>query len=101
MPTLRRGMCRGGNALNSWNTDWVVFVAYADSPSAEAVASLLRAEDVPARVERGSPIPGLEQGAQVMVPKELLHRANFVREQNRVTDAELDYLATHSLGEDD
>jgi hypothetical protein len=36
-----------------------------------------------------------------MVPKELLHRANFVREQNRVTDAELDYLATHAPGEEE
>ncbi len=85
--------------LSAGNTEWVVFVSYADSPSAEAIASLLRAESVPARVERGSPIPGLEQGARVMVPKQLLHRANFVREQNRVTDDELDYLATHSPSE--
>ena len=53
---------------------WERFEVFEDLASAEALAGRLRIDDVPARIEVASPIPGLNEGIWVLVPKRLAHR---------------------------
>ena len=69
----------------------------ADHLAAEVLANLLRAESVPAVVRNLADLPGLEQGAEVLVPAQLLHRAKWIIAQPNPSDAELTYLATGEL----
>jgi hypothetical protein len=72
----------------------VVAQVCADRLSAEITANLLRAGAVPAQVRSFAPIPGLDQGAEVLVPASYRRRAQWLMEQARPTDAELNDLAT-------
>ena len=67
---------------------------YPDHLAAEVVANLLRVESVPALVRNLSAIPGLEQGAQVLVPASVLHRARRIMAHAAPSEAELTLLAT-------
>lgn len=75
----------------------VVLQVCADHLAAEVLANFLRAHGVPALVRNLSPLPGLEQGAEVWVPGTLLHRARWLNAIPSPTDAELDALAIGSL----
>jgi hypothetical protein len=79
---------------------WREFATYGDAASAEVIAGLLRSENVPARVVSDEPMPGLTRGFCVMVPPDLLHRAQWVLSQAQLSDAELSYYATGQLGDD-
>lgn len=68
-----------------------------DHVAAEILANQLRAELVPAIVRGFGGIPGLEQGAEVLVPRRLLHRAKWIIAQSAPNDAELIFLATGEL----
>lgn len=72
----------------------VVLQVCTDHLAAEVLANFLRAHGVAALVRNLSPLPGLEQGAQVWVPAGLLHRARWLNAVPSPTDAELDALAT-------
>jgi hypothetical protein len=61
------------------------------------LANFLRAESLPVLVRNLSPVPGLEQGTEVLVPVSLLHRANWLLAQQLPSEAELTYLATGVL----
>ena len=76
---------------------WEEFESFADEASAEALAEMLRAEGVPARVRTQSPVPGLVENVSVLVPSNLAHRARFVAASTKVSDEELEYAATGKL----
>jgi hypothetical protein len=65
-----------------------------DHLAAEVLANLLRAESVPAMVRNLAAVPGLEQGAQVLVPVSWLYRAKQIIASSAPSDAELTLLAT-------
>lgn len=74
--------------------EWCELGTYPDRFAAEIDAGYLRSQEVPARVEVLSDVPGLERGAQVWVDAALLHRARWLLKLGPVSDAELEYLAT-------
>ena len=76
--------------------EYVVLQVCADHLAAEVLANFLRANQVPALVRNLSPLPGLEQGAEVQVPASLVHRARWLNAVPSPTDAELDALAIGS-----
>lgn len=57
---------------------WQQFAAYPDAASAEVVAGLLRLEGVAVNIASDEPVPGLIQGFRLMVPADMLHRAQWV-----------------------
>ena len=80
---------------------WEEFESFADEASAEALAEMLRAEGVPAQVRTQSPVPGLVENVNVLVPSNLAHRARFVAASTKVSDEELEYAATSNLPSED
>jgi hypothetical protein len=78
---------------------WSVVATFADPLSAEALAGRLNSEDVPCQVSSNQTLPGLATEFAVLVPAELLHRAQWVLKQVNFTDQELTYLATGELPE--
>ena len=81
-------------------SDWPAIAQLFDARSAHAIALLLQAEGVPATV---TPAGGGPIGApmwQVQVPSEQLDLALILFEKSRLSDAELNYLATGLLAGD-
>ena len=64
-----------------------------DHIAAEVLAGLLRSDSVPAVVRNLGPIPGLEGGAEVLVPASWLPRARRLLAQREPSDDELAELA--------
>lgn len=79
--------------------EWQTFQTFSDRGSAEALAALLDAEGVPARVESSNLVAAIETRHRVLVPSSLLHRAKWVLADSDLTDSELDYLATGKLSD--
>jgi len=79
--------------------DWQALETFPNHLGAEIVAGVLRADSMPVRIESFGVVPGLEQGSRIMVPAALMHRARWLLAQAKVSDAELDYLATGKLPE--
>ena len=80
------------------SNDWQEFATYNDVASAESVAGILRSEAVPVQIIRVEPIPGLVDSVRLLVPTGLAHKATWVLSQAKLSDAELDFLATGKLG---
>ena len=74
------------------DADWVNVDSFADRFSAEALMGLLASEGVPAYIVADEPIPGLSRSFSVLVPPELLHRAQWILKQT-VSEDELSILA--------
>jgi hypothetical protein len=74
------------------DTDWIKVDSYADRFSAEALVGLLASEGMPAYIVADEPIPGLSRNFSVLVPPELLHRAQWLLKQT-VSEDELSTLA--------
>jgi len=86
--------------MSSENSDeWQTFQTFSDRGSAEALAAVLDAEGVPARVASSNLVAGIEARHRVLVPSALLHRAKWVLADSDLTDSELDYLATGKLSD--
>lgn len=64
-----------------------------DHIAADVLIGYLRSESIPAVAHNLAPVPGLEQGTEVLVPKALLPRARLLLEQQRPSDSELAELA--------
>jgi hypothetical protein len=75
--------------------DW-----YSDIASAEAVAGLLRSENIPVHVAADEVVPGLVRDFRLLVPPALLERARSVLEQQQLTEEELAFLADTTEGEE-
>jgi hypothetical protein len=73
---------------------WSVVATFGDQISAQALIGLLVSEKVPCHYVSNAAVPGLGTEFAVLVPTPLLHRAQWVREQARVPEAELDELAS-------
>lgn len=67
-----------------------------DHIAAEVLAGLLRSESVPVVVRNLGPIPGLEPGAEVLVPASWLPRAQRLLARQEPTDDELAELAART-----
>ena len=76
---------------------WSVVASFGDQISAQALSGLLKSESLACLVISNAAVPGLGTEFSVLVPSEQLRRAQLIREQNRVSDEELDYLATGEL----
>lgn len=72
--------------------DWVNVESFPDRFSAEALVGLLAGEGVPAYIAADEPIPGLSRNFSVLVPPDLLHRAQWLLKQT-VSEDELTTLA--------
>jgi hypothetical protein len=73
------------------------FMGFADTLSAVAAAAYLEQNGVPSRVEAGSPNVDFSNGAFVLVPGHLAHRARWLWAQSDLTETELQFLATGEL----
>lgn len=78
-------------------TEWTPFHKVSDRPSAEALAELLLARGVPARVEERCLLPGVDGYFAVVIPTEHLHRARWAAPELPFDERELTYLATGEL----
>ena len=78
---------------------WSVVATFGDQISAQALIGLLVSEKVPCHYVSNAAVPGLGTEFTVLVPTELLHRAQWVREQARVSEQELDRLAARKTPE--
>ena len=76
---------------------WSAVATFTDSISAEALAGLFKSEDLPCRIASNETLPGLATEYAVLVPAELLHRAQWIMKQAPVSEQELTYLATGKL----
>jgi len=70
-----------------------------DYIAADVLVGFLRSEGVPAVAHNLSPVPGLEQGTEVLVPKAYLPRAQSLLEQQQPSDSELTELALRTAPE--
>ncbi len=71
---------------------------FADRGSAEAIAALLRAEDLHVEIDASGVLAGLSASYRVLVPDSVEHRARWILRESEFSDAELSYLATGKLG---
>ena len=74
------------------DVDWVNVDSFADRFSAEALVGRLAGEGVPAYIAADEPIPGLGRNFSVLVPPDLLHRAQWILKQT-ISEDELTTLA--------
>ena len=72
---------------------WSVVAKFGDRISAQALFGLLEAEQVPCYFASNEVVPGLGTEYAVLVPSELLHRAQWIRQQSTVSAEELTDLA--------
>ena len=73
--------------------DVVEFAAYPNVTAAEIVAGLLRSEGVEAQIKLDEPIPGLTRSIRLMISAALLHRAQSIVDEARLSDEELAAIA--------
>lgn len=73
---------------------WSVVAAFGDRILAQALLGLLESEGLQCLIVSNGAIPGLGTEFAVLVPTELLRKAQSIREQSRASDEELTYLAT-------
>jgi len=77
---------------------WSEIAIFSDRMSAEALVGLLESEKVRCRIDSNEIVPGLGTNFAVLVPSELAHRANWLRQQaTHFSEPELTYLATGEL----
>ncbi len=81
--------------------EWELFRKYADRGSAEAAVAHLTSEGVPAQIEETGMVLGMDDEYRVYVAKDLAHRARWIFAQLPVSDAELTFLATGKLPDED
>lgn len=70
-----------------------------DSIAADVLIGYLRSESVPAIAHNLAPVPGLEQGTEILVPKAYLSHAKWLLEQQQPSEAELTELALRTAPE--
>jgi len=70
-----------------------------DYIAADVLVGLLRSESIPAVAHNLAPVPGLEQGTEVLVPRAYLPRAQWLLEQQQPSESELAELALQTSPE--
>lgn len=76
---------------------WIPLLEFGSRGSAEAVAAVLQAEQIPTHVASGRLVAGIEAQFVLSVPQSLAHRARWLLEQSDFTEDELAFLATGEL----
>ena len=76
--------------------NWITFREFTTRTEAEIDAEFLLLNNVDCKVSVDEPIPGLVKAAYILVPKELLHRANYVFAEQDYTEEELAKIAESS-----
>lgn len=71
----------------------VVLQVCADYIAADVLIGFLRSEAIPAIAHNLAPVPGLEQGTEVLVPRAHVARAQWLLEQQQPAESELAELA--------
>ena len=71
----------------------VVLKVCADYIAADVLVGFLKSESIPAVAHNLAPVPGLEQGTEVLVPRPHAPRAQWLLEQQQASDSELAELA--------
>ena len=79
---------------------WRRLMTVPDVVSAQALAERLDSEGVPARIETDSSLLGTARRCDILVPAELIHRAEWLLSSGRFPEEELTYLATGEPGGD-
>lgn len=79
------------------HTSWVAVATYTAHSSAEAMLVLLKNAGLPAYVSSDEHVPGLGSSFSVLVPRDLLQRAQRIVQPVPLSDTELTYLATGEL----
>lgn len=77
----------------------VVLQVCPDYIAADVLVGYLKSESIPAVAHNLAPVPGLEQGTEVLVPKAYLSRAQWLLEQQQPSEAELTELAMGTAAE--
>lgn len=72
----------------------------ADYIAADVLVGFLKSESIPAVAHNLAPVPGLEQGTEVLVPKAYLSRAQWLLTQQQPSEAELAELAMGTSAQD-
>ncbi|MBI2993610.1 MAG: hypothetical protein HYY48_05470 [Gammaproteobacteria bacterium] len=72
---------------------WVVLRTVPSSPEASVLGAFLEQNGVPVHLEQLGELPGLECGAMVAVPGNLLHRAQWLTAEQHISEEELADLA--------
>ena len=81
---------------SDFHAHWEIFARFPNFWEGHVLAGLLRSEDVPAQVLSLSPL--FDSGfSAVLVPRELVHRARWVLAWPPPSEAELTFLATGEL----
>lgn len=76
---------------------WSVVATFGDPISAQALFGMLEGWNLPCYFASNGAVPGLGSEFAVLVPTELLARAQRIREQSQVSVEELTFLATGEL----
>lgn len=80
---------------------WRVLATAPNVPSAHAIATLLESHGVACQIKADTVIPGEARSCAILVDASVMHRAQWVLSEARLTDAELEFLATGMLCCDD
>jgi len=81
---------------SSWKSLATVF----DTLSAQVLVERLNGEGVPTRLKTDSSLFGAARRCEILVPAELLNRAQWLLSSAQFSDTELSYLATGELSSD-
>jgi hypothetical protein len=78
---------------------WSIVARFGDRIAAQALFGLLESEHLPCYFASNEAVPGLGSEFAILVPTELLARAQRIREQSQVSEEELTFLATGELAD--
>jgi hypothetical protein len=81
------------------NAAWKELETFSDEISALTLKQRLEIEGVPSVVHSDTALLGAARRCTVLVPSELLHRAQWLRGAGTVSDEELLFLATGELSQ--
>ncbi len=76
--------------------EWPVIGEMPNYAEAEVIKLLLESENVPTKIELSDPI-NPHSGVHLMVESHLVHRAIWILKNKGISDAELNFLATGEL----
>jgi hypothetical protein len=79
------------------HSGWSIVARFGDQICAQALFGLLESENLPCYFASNGAVPGLGTEFAILVPTELLARAQRIREQSQVSEEELTFLATGEL----
>jgi hypothetical protein len=75
-------------------TAWKLLITVSDAPSAQAFATVLRAEGIDLRVDTDAGVLGQAAPCRIYVEATQLRQARWALSQRNFSDDELTYLAT-------